>query len=236
MSQSTSNAIIEVHNLSKTYQKGSNTVTALDQLNCKIQKGEFVAIMGPSGSGKSTFLQLLGALDKVSSGDILFQGQTLKNLNDKDLSIFRRRNLGFVFQFFNLLPTMTALENVLLPVLLDGKSANEYKTKAEELLTRLGLGERMDHYPIHLSGGQMQRVAIARALISNPMLILADEPTGSLDSHSGHEILSLLSDLVKTQKQTLVMVTHDPQVAKWASRILFIKDGKLVSDQTQHNT
>lgn len=225
--------IIEVQNLSKSYTKGNNTVKALDQMTCQIRKGEFVAVMGPSGSGKSTFLQLLGALDKPTSGEILFQGQTIKNLSDKELSEFRRRNLGFIFQFFNLMPTMTALENVLLPILLDGKSSSQYKKTAQELLTRIGLGERMDHYPIHLSGGQMQRVAIARALIANPMLILADEPTGSLDSQSGTEILSLLSDLVKTQNQTLVMVTHDPNVAKWASRILFIRDGKLTSDKQQ---
>ncbi|HPI41080.1 MAG TPA: ABC transporter ATP-binding protein [Pseudobdellovibrionaceae bacterium] len=224
--------IIEVQNLTKSYVKGTDEVYALRNVNCSIKKGEFIAVMGPSGSGKSTFLQLLGALDKPSSGDILFQGNTLKNLNDQDLSIFRRRNLGFVFQFFNLLPTMTALENTLLPLLLDGRSSHELKKKAENLLTTLGLGARMNHYPIQLSGGQMQRVAIARALISDPMLILADEPTGSLDSQSGIEILNLLSHLVKTENQTLVMVTHDPSVAKWANRTLHIKDGQLISDQT----
>ncbi len=230
--ENTESKIIEVQNLTKSYVKGTDEVYALRGVNCSIKKGEFIAVMGPSGSGKSTFLQLLGALDKPSAGDILFQGKTLKNLNDQDLSIFRRRNLGFVFQFFNLLPTMTALENTLLPLLLDGRSSKELKKKAENLLTTLGLEARMNHYPIQLSGGQMQRVAIARALISDPLLILADEPTGSLDSQSGVEILNLLSHLVKTQNQTLVMVTHDPSVAKWANRTLHIKDGQLISDQT----
>lgn len=224
------NTLIEVKSVKKHYQRGAESVAALRGIDLKINKGEFVAIMGPSGSGKSTLLQLLGALDVVSEGEIFFKGDSLSGMSDNDLSLFRRRHLGFIFQFFNLIPTMTAFENVLLPIVLDGQLSPEAKNRAKELLAKVGLSDRADHYPAQLSGGQMQRVAIARALIAKPHLILADEPTGSLDSKTGTEVMQILSDLVKTEKQTIVMVTHDSKTTSWASRTITIKDGLIESD------
>lgn len=224
------NTLIEVKSVKKHYQRGAESVAALRGIDLKINKGEFVAIMGPSGSGKSTLLQLLGALDVVSEGEIFFKGDSLSGMSDNDLSLFRRRHLGFIFQFFNLIPTMTAFENVLLPIVLDGQLSPEAKSRAKELLAKVGLSDRADHYPAQLSGGQMQRVAIARALIAKPHLILADEPTGSLDSKTGTEVMQILSDLVKTEKQTIVMVTHDSKTTSWASRTITIKDGLIESD------
>lgn len=224
------NTLIEVKSVKKHYQRGAESVAALRGIDLKINKGEFVAIMGPSGSGKSTLLQLLGALDVVSEGEIFFKGDSLSGMSDNDLSLFRRRHLGFIFQFFNLIPTMTAFENVLLPIVLDGQLSSEAKNRAKELLAKVGLSDRADHYPAQLSGGQMQRVAIARALIAKPLLILADEPTGSLDSKTGTEVMQILSDLVKTEKQTIVMVTHDSKTTSWASRTITIKDGLIESD------
>lgn len=224
------NTLIEVKSVKKHYQRGAESVAALRGIDLKINKGEFVAIMGPSGSGKSTLLQLLGALDVVSEGEIFFKGDSLSGMSDNDLSLFRRRHLGFIFQFFNLIPTMTAFENVILPIVLDGQLSSEAKNRAKELLAKVGLSDRADHYPAQLSGGQMQRVAIARALIAKPLLILADEPTGSLDSKTGTEVMQILSDLVKTEKQTIVMVTHDSKTTSWASRTITIKDGLIESD------
>ena len=222
--------IVEIKNLIKTYQQGTQAVDILKGLSLDIHAGQFTSIMGPSGSGKSTLLHLMGALDQASSGHILINGKDLQTMSDDDLSAFRRRKLGFIFQFFNLLPTLTALENVALPLLIDGVSLAQVKPKAEELLLFMGLSDRMNHRPDQLSGGQMQRVAIARALIADPVLILADEPTGNLDSESGTAVLDLLARLVREQGQTVVMVTHDPKAAAVGDRVIHIKDGRIDSD------
>ena len=224
-------AIVETHNLSKIYGAGEVAVTALDRVSISVEPGEFVAIMGPSGCGKSTLLHLLGGLDNVSDGSVLVDGQDLAGMKDEDLTRLRRRKIGFVFQFFNLIPVLTALENVALPIPLDGARPAQPRIQAREWLTRLGMAERMDHRPDQLSGGQQQRVAIARALVADPDLILADEPTGNLDTHAGDEIAETLRQVSKQWGRAVVMVTHDPRIAAYADRIIFLKDGK-VNDQT----
>jgi putative ABC transport system ATP-binding protein len=221
-------AFIEVTDLRKTYSSNDNQVEILKGLNLEIGKGEFVSLMGPSGAGKSTFLQLLGALDRPTSGEIIIDGKKIGSMTDKELTIFRRRNLGFIFQFFNLMPTLSVLENVVLPCFLDGKKLKEVRGDAEEILARLGLSHRLDHRPYQLSGGEMQRVAIARALINKPSLILADEPTGNLDSKNGKEVLSILKNLVTEFKVTLIMVTHDKSAADYADRKIFMQDGTVI--------
>jgi putative ABC transport system ATP-binding protein len=222
--------IITTTNLTKIYGSGPTAVTALDRVSLKIDPGEFVAIMGPSGCGKSTLLHLIGGLDKASQGHVLIDGHNLNDLDDDSLTELRRRKIGFVFQFFNLIPVMTALENAALPVTLDGvKPANAHK-KAIEWLSRFGLGERVSHRPDQLSGGQQQRVAIARALVAEPQLILADEPTGNLDTTSSDEIAGLLRQVSKEYGRAVVMVTHDPRIAAYADRIIFLKDGKVVEE------
>ncbi|MCC7117461.1 MAG: ABC transporter ATP-binding protein [Anaerolineales bacterium] len=223
---------IQTEKLTKTYGAGGTTVTALDHVNILINEGEFVAIMGPSGCGKSTLLHLLGGLDKPSDGHVLIGGHNLSDLNDDKLTELRRRKIGFVFQFFNLIPVLNAVENAALPVTLDGVKPVEAKSKATEWLTRFGLSDRLMNRPDQLSGGQQQRVAIARALVANPELILADEPTGNLDTRSSDEIASLLRDVSKQYGRTIVMVTHDPRIAAYADRIIFLKDGK-VADETR---
>lgn len=205
---------------------------ALDSVSLTFERGEFVAIMGPSGSGKSTLLQILGTLDLPTSGKIYFEDKDLTVMNDTELSVFRRRNLGFVFQFFNLLPTLSALDNVLLPLSLDGRVSQAYTAKALELLDQVGIKSRAHHKPDQLSGGEMQRVALARALIHSPSLILADEPTGNLDTKNGEVVLSLLRDLAKATKRTIVMVTHDQNAATYSSRKILLKDGKVEGDTT----
>jgi putative ABC transport system ATP-binding protein len=224
-------AIIEARNLSKVYGSGEVAVTALDDVSVSVEPGEFVAVMGPSGCGKSTLLHLMGGLDRPTSGSVLIDGQTLAELNDKKLTELRRRKLGFVFQFFNLIPVLTALENAALPLTLDGVKPQEAKARAADWLARLGMSDRMDHRPDQLSGGQQQRVAIARALVADPDLILADEPTGNLDTHAGDEIAEALRQVSKQWGRTVVMVTHDPRIAAYADRIIFLKDGR-VTDQT----
>ena len=221
---------IQVQKLTKVYGSGSTTVTALDHVNITIKEGEFVAIMGPSGCGKSTLLHLLGGLDKPSEGSVLIAGHNLVDLNDNQLTELRRRKIGFVFQFYNLIPVLNAVENAALPVTLDGVKPAEAKQKAEEWLTRFGLSDRMLNRPDQLSGGQQQRVAIARALVADPELILADEPTGNLDTRSSDEIASLLRDVSKKYNRTVIMVTHDPRIAAYADRIIFLKDGKVVDE------
>ncbi len=224
-------AIVETHNLSKIYGAGEVAVTALDHVSISVETGEFVAVMGPSGCGKSTLLHLLGGLDSASDGSVLVDGQDLAGMKDEDLTRLRRRKIGFVFQFFNLIPVLTALENVALPITLDGVKQAQARTRAGEWLTRLGMAERMDHRPDQLSGGQQQRVAIARALVADPDLILADEPTGNLDTHAGDEIAETLRQVSKQWGRAVVMVTHDPRIAAYADRIIFLKDGR-VNDQT----
>jgi putative ABC transport system ATP-binding protein len=221
---------IQVEKLTKTYGSGATAVTALDRVNLTIREGEFVAIMGPSGCGKSTLLHLLGGLDKPSAGQVLIAGHNLGDLNDDNLTQLRRRKIGFVFQFFNLIPVLNAVENAALPITLDGAKPADAKARATTWLTKFGLADRLHNRPDQLSGGQQQRVAIARALVADPDLILADEPTGNLDTRSSDEIASLLRDVAKEYKRTVVMVTHDPRIAAYADRIIFLKDGKVVDE------
>jgi putative ABC transport system ATP-binding protein len=222
--------VIQIEKLTKTYGSGTTQVTALDHVNLTIREGEFVAIMGPSGCGKSTLLHLLGGLDKPSDGNVLIGGHNLTDLDDDKLTELRRRKIGFIFQFFNLIPVLNATENAALPVTLDGLKPADAQKKAVEWLTRFGLADRLNNRPDQLSGGQQQRVAIARALVADPELILADEPTGNLDTRSSDEIASLLRDVSKKYNRTIVMVTHDPRIAAYADRIIFLKDGKVVDE------
>jgi putative ABC transport system ATP-binding protein len=226
--------LLQVENLKKSYTRGDQKVEALRGVSLSIGAAQFVSIMGPSGSGKSTLLHLMGGLDRPTSGKVILNGESIDQLNDNELSLFRRRKLGFIFQFFNLLPTLSAIENVALPQLLDGKSMPEIEARAKELLQMMGMEQRMHHKPDQLSGGEMQRVAIARALISDPLLILADEPTGNLDSKTGESVLTLLADMVKQTKKTIVMVTHDQKAASFGNRTIKVRDGSLESDSGAH--
>ncbi|MEK6752068.1 MAG: ABC transporter ATP-binding protein [Chloroflexota bacterium] len=220
-------SILHATQLNKEYQMGEVTVHALRGVDFVVNKGEFIAIMGASGSGKSTLLHLLGGLDSPSDGEVMLAGKRLAQLNDNDLTIIRRREIGFIFQFFNLLPTLSAAENIALPLLIDGKRIGDYAAKVDEVLTLVGLADRKDHRPHQLSGGQQQRVAIARALVTDPAIILADEPTGNLDSASGGEILKILRHACDEKEQTIIMVTHDEHAAKYADRIARLKDGMI---------
>ena len=222
-------AFIEIKNLNEIYGKGEVEVKALNNINLEINEGEFVAIVGASGSGKSTLLHLLGGVDKPSSGEVILNGTNMYSLKERELSILRRRKIGFVFQFFNLIPVLTAEENIEMPVLLDGgKMDKEYKA---ELLKILGLEERKKHHPAQLSGGQQQRVSIGRALANKPSLILADEPTGNLDSKNSKEILELLKYSAKKYHQTLILITHDLAIAKEADRVITIADGEIIGNE-----
>ncbi len=220
--------ILETDKLKKQYQMGEVTVDALAGVDFTVEQGEFVAIMGPSGSGKSTLLHLLGGLDGPSDGEVKLAGNQLSLLDDKQVTLIRRRNVGFIFQFFNLLPTLTAEENVSLPLLIDGKNVKQHQQQVDRLMELVGLSDRKDHKPDQLSGGQQQRVAIARAFVSEPAIVLADEPTGNLDSKTGGEILQLLRRSCNELGQTIVMVTHDAFAASFADRIVFLMDGLLV--------
>lgn len=220
-----SDIILKAEHLVKTYGSGETAVKALDDVSLEVSKGEFVAIVGQSGSGKSTLLHMLGAMDYPNSGTLTVDGEDIFSMNDDALAQYRRRKAGFVFQFFNLLPVMTAKENILIPLSLDGQKADE--AYLNEIAETMGIADRLSHYPHQLSGGQQQRVAIARAMISKPAVILADEPTGNLDSASGNEILSLLKTTIKKYDQTLILITHDMSVAEKADRIITIKDGKI---------
>ncbi|MBN1887835.1 MAG: ABC transporter ATP-binding protein [Thermoflexales bacterium] len=222
--------ILETKGLSKQYQMGEVMVDALRGVDFQVQKGQFVAIMGPSGAGKSTLLHLLGGLDSPSDGDVLLGGKRLAHLSDDQITIVRRREVGFIFQFYNLLPTLTAAENVALPLLIDGKRGEDYAAKVDELLELVGLGDRRDHKPDQLSGGQQQRVAIARAFVNDPKIVLADEPTGNLDSKSGTAVLELLRKTCQELGATVAMVTHDPRAASYADRVVFLKDGQIVRE------
>jgi len=226
--QETNMAILETKQVSKQYQMGEVSVDALAGVDFTVKEGEFVAIMGPSGSGKSTLLHLLGGLDGPSDGEVTLAGKPLSKLNDKEVTLIRRRNVGFVFQFFNLLPTLSAEENIALPLLIDGQNTKKHQAKIDRLLEMVGLSDRRHHKPDQLSGGQQQRVAIARAFVTDPAIVLADEPTGNLDSKTGDEILELLRNSCDELGQTIVVVTHDAKAASFADRVVFLRDGRLV--------
>jgi putative ABC transport system ATP-binding protein len=223
--------MIEVIEAAKVYRRGRTEVRALAGVSLRVPRGQFLSVMGPSGSGKSTLLNLLGALDVPSAGQLRIDGRELSRMGDEELSRFRRERLGFIFQFFNLLPTLTALENVLLPGLLSGRPQAQLRARAGELLEAVGLGGRTHHRPDELSGGEMQRVAVARALLSEPAVLLADEPTGNLDSRTGVEVLRLLREATRARGLTVVMVTHDPKAAAVGDRILRLADGRIVGDE-----
>jgi putative ABC transport system ATP-binding protein len=218
--------MMELINVTKLYQQGRRSVQAVRGVSLRICAGEFVAIMGPSGSGKSTLMHLLGALDTPTSGQALYQGRDLLTLSDRERSLLRRTRIGFVFQFFNLLPTLTGAENVALPLLLGGHSRGKALREAEASLDRVGMRHRGDHFPEEMSGGEMQRVAIARALVTDPDAILCDEPTGNLDSATSQEILNLLRSLPDSRR-SVVMVTHDPHAAAYGNRLILIRDGLI---------
>ena len=226
--------LLKIQNIKKTFSHGDQSLDALVNISLEVDAGQFVSIMGPSGSGKSTLLHLMGGLDKPSSGRVIINDQAIESLTDDEVSRFRRRSLGFIFQFFNLLPNLTALENVALPRLLDNIPMKEIEPRARELLKMMNLEKRMDHRPNQMSGGEMQRVAIARALVSKPLLILADEPTGNLDSKTGESILTLLSSLAREQGQTVIMVTHDINAAAYGSRVIGLRDGSVEYDRSVH--
>lgn len=223
--------IIETRQLRKHYTTGDVTIEALRGVDFCVEQGAFVAIMGPSGSGKSTLLHLLGGLDRASGGDVYLAAQAYSTLNDEALTRVRRREIGFIFQFYNLLPTLSAAENVALPLILDGGFNNSRAANVRDLLALVDLDERREHKPHQLSGGQQQRVAIARALITEPKLILADEPTGNLDSAAGKTVLALLRRACDEKGQTIIMVTHDPRAAAIADRVVFLKDGQILREQ-----
>lgn len=221
-------SIVKVENLTKVYGKGSAQVTALDNVNFEVPKGQFLAIVGPSGSGKSTLLHLLGGVDRPTSGRVLIDGEDIYALNESNLAVFRRRQVGLIYQFYNLLPVLNVEENITLPLLLDGQKPD--KTQLSQLMHTLGLENRLNHLPNQLSGGQQQRVSIGRALIANPAIVLADEPTGNLDSKNSQEIIDLLK-ISNSMYQQTVIITHDTNIALKADRILRIEDGRIVSDE-----
>jgi putative ABC transport system ATP-binding protein len=223
--------MMELRDVTKVYRQGRREVEAVKGVTLQVAGGEFLSIMGPSGSGKSTLLHLLGALDTPTTGKALFQGHDLHSLSDRERSLLRRNRIGFVFQFFNLLPTLTAVENVALPLLLAGAWRGPAREKALTYLKRVGLHERADHFPDELSGGEMQRVAIARALITEPEAVLCDEPTGNLDSANSAEVLALLRSLPEPGRRSVVMVTHDPASATYGDRLVHIRDGLVEAEE-----
>lgn len=223
--------ILEVTNLCKTYGKGDTMVKALDNVSFSVEKGEFLAIIGPSGSGKSTLLHILGGVDVPTSGSVVINQTDISNLDETALAIFRRRQIGLIYQFYNLIPILTVQENLTLPLLLDGRKPDN--KQIDTLVKRLGLENRLDHLPNQLSGGQQQRVSIGRALVNNPALMLADEPTGNLDSENSKEIISLLRQFNKEFNQTVIIITHDEKIANSADRVITIEDGKITGDEVR---
>ncbi|MEK5389993.1 ABC transporter ATP-binding protein [Margalitia sp. FSL K6-0131] len=221
--------ILKIEHLSKQYGKGETAVKALDDVSFSVKKGEFVAIIGPSGSGKSTLLHLLGGVDRPTSGKVFVDNTDIYNLNETQLAIFRRRQIGLIYQFYNLIPVLTVEENITLPLLLDGHKVD--KKQFDDIVKLLNLENRLNHLPNQLSGGQQQRVSIGRALISNPAIMLADEPTGNLDSKNSKEIIDLLKMFNKTLNQTLLVITHDEGIALQANRVISIEDGKIAKDE-----
>ena len=228
-------SIVEAQNLTKIYGTGDTAVTALDHVSFDVQPGEFVAVMGPSGCGKSTLLHLVAGLDRPTEGCVLIAGQNLPELDDRQATRLRRQKIGLVFQFFNLIPVLSAVENVALPITLDGVKPPEARARAANWLSKIGIADRLAHRPDQLSGGQQQRVAIARALVAEPEIILADEPTGNLDTRAGEEVALLLQQASKEWGRAIIMVTHDPRIAAYAERIIFLKDGRI-TEQTRLET
>jgi putative ABC transport system ATP-binding protein len=230
MSTSVPDPVIRIEHLSKTYERGGQPIPVLMDINLTVQRAEFVSLMGPSGSGKSTLLNLIAGIDQPSTGRILINGVDIATLNEASLADWRAANVGFIFQFYNLMPVLTAYENVELPLLLTNLTRKQRKAHVEACLAMVRLADRMDHYPNELSGGQQQRVAIARALVTDPTLIVADEPTGDLDRATGEEVLKLMDELHRDLGKTIVMVTHDPKAASRASRMIHLEKGVLVDD------
>ena len=226
--------MIELLNVTKSYEQGRRNVTAVAGVSLTVEGGEYVTIMGPSGSGKSTLMHLMGALDTPTTGRAIFQGRDMQTMSDRERSLLRRTKIGFVFQSFNLLPTLTAAENVALPLLLDRVSRRIAVAKALASLERVGLAHRGEHYPEEMSGGEMQRVAVARALVADPEAVLCDEPTGNLDTKTSREILNLLASLPEPGRRAVVMVTHDPQGAQFGTRLVQIRDGLIEADEPVH--
>ena len=220
--------ILKVENLVKTYKNGNTTINSVDHVSFSVEKGDFVAIVGASGSGKSTLLHLLGGVDRPTSGKVFIDNVDIYSMNNDALAIFRRRQVGLIYQFYNLIPILNVEENIVLPCKLDGKNVS--KDRLNEIIDTLGLSTRRKHLPNELSGGQQQRVSIGRAIINNPALVLADEPTGNLDSKASDEIVALLKESNKKYNQTIIVITHDPDIASVANRVITIEDGKIVSD------
>ncbi len=225
-----SEKVIELNNVWKIYQLGKIELTVLKGISLDVVRGDFVSIMGPSGSGKSTLLNMIGCLDVPTKGKVVLNGKDVSKLTEDQLSQLRGKSIGFVFQTFNLMPHLTALENVMLPMVFQGKSLKQRKKKAKQLLTSVGLEKRINHQPAELSGGERQRVAIARAFVNDPELVIADEPTGNLDSVTGKKIMQLLKRFHKEEKKTIIVVTHDPNIADYSEEIFHIKDGEIVTN------
>jgi len=223
--------ILETKNLCKTYGDGDTLVKALDNVSFSVEQGEFIAIVGPSGSGKSTLLHILGGVDVPTSGEVIINGTDISKLDETALAIFRRRQIGLIYQFYNLIPILTVEENLTLPLLLDGRKPD--KKQIDMLVEKLGLDKRLNHLPNELSGGQQQRVSIGRALLNSPALLLADEPTGNLDSENSREIIKLLRQFNKESKQTVIIITHDERIALSADRVIEINDGKIMRDEVR---
>ena len=228
MKTSTERIAVEGKHIRKDFQLGDSTTRVLKDISLQVARGEFVSILGPSGSGKSTLLYILGGLDAPTAGSVLLDGMDISHFTDEKMSRLRRQKIGFVFQFYNLIPNLNVEENILLPLLLDGKKAADYQDRLAQLLETVGLSDRRRHTPRELSGGQQQRVAIARALMGSPEILFADEPTGNLDSKTGEEIMALLSEINKEQHQTIIMVTHSPKAAESSTRIITVQDGTLL--------
>jgi putative ABC transport system ATP-binding protein len=227
--------VLETKQLFKQYQLGEHIVHALKGVDFAVQEGEFVAIMGPSGSGKSTLMHLLGGLDQATKGEVILAGQNFSDLMDKQATLLRRHKVGFVFQFFNLIPTLTAEENVALPIMIDGKNPRDYQQQIEDVFSLVGLQDRRKHKPDQLSGGEQQRISLARALVTQPAILLADEPTGNLDSKNGTAIMELLRKSCDDLEQTTVVVTHDAKASAYADRVIFLRDGKVQKELLFHS-
>jgi len=234
LNKKTKKVLIKLKDVWKTYYLGENVLNVLKEINLEINKSEFVVIIGPSGSGKSTLMNQVGVLDTPTKGKIFLSGTDISTLSESELAQLRGKKIGFVFQQFNLIPTLTALENVILPTIFQNIPENERLDKAENLLKMVGLGDRMDHKPSELSGGQQQRVAIARALVNDPEIILADEPTGNLDSKSGQQVMDMLTKLHSQDKKTVILVTHDTELVRYSEKTIYLKDGEVVKIKKNH--